>query len=169
METILWQRDGKGCSRLEGLGDWLSSSHICLAVLFLFMLLGCFYERWARHGCWVYWRTEGQNLSGMVHVAVCAIAAGQHAASPASFYSVNKGKRGGRKKLGSWSVTWELLAHVVSPFILQTLLSGGEPWRGSDTGCASAVGSVCTGLTWLVNGAHCGRMECVSLSFLLHS
>lgn len=42
METILWQRDGKGCAGLEGLGDWLSSSHICLAVLFLFMLFAAF-------------------------------------------------------------------------------------------------------------------------------
>lgn len=67
-------------------------------------------------------------------------------------------------------MTSELLAAIECLSVLQTLLSGGEPWHG--TGCASGVGSVCTvspDLMRLVHGTHLGRMECGSLSFLLHS
>lgn len=66
-----------------------------------------------------------------------------------------QGKERGGKVLGSWSVTWELLAHVVSPSVLQTLLSRGEPWRGSVTQAVPQVWALFalwafTGWDWLM-------------------
>lgn len=44
---------------------------------------------------------NGQNLSEMVHVAVCAIAAGQPAAFTASFCCIEQGEERGEKSWGA--------------------------------------------------------------------
>lgn len=108
-----------------------------------------------------------EEVTELVHGAlvVCTIAAGHPAAFTASFCCVEQGEERRKKNVGDLKCDLRALyTRCVS------ICSANTVWQ---RGCASGVGSVCRVslcLTWLVNGARFGKiMECVRLSFLLHS
>lgn len=120
-------RDAGGCRAWEA--DWLNSSHVCWAMIFLLMVFSCFYERGARHGVLsLGWGLKRwQNWSEMAHWLCALLLQDTVQLSLHCCASSRKGKRGRKRMLGTWSVTSELFTHVVSPSVLQTRHGSAGP------------------------------------------